>query len=104
MQPSRQDMQGSPAPEGPTGDVRGGVRSGVSRTPTFFINSVRHDGFFSLDGHLEAIEAGPGGAIAGPSPPTDREAPAADVAADEVAEASWESLPASDAPGWRDHA
>ena len=40
-------------------DVRGGLRSGVNRTPTFFINGVRHGGFFSLDGLLQAIEAAP---------------------------------------------
>jgi protein-disulfide isomerase len=45
-------------------DVRGGIRSGVTRTPTFFINGVRHGGFFSLPALLEAIEArAAGGAI-----------------------------------------
>ena len=38
-------------------DVRGGQRSGVNRTPTFYINGVRHGGFFSLPALLGAIEA-----------------------------------------------
>jgi protein-disulfide isomerase len=36
-------------------DFRGGVRSGVNGTPTFFINGLRYDGFYDFDGLLEAI-------------------------------------------------
>ena len=84
-------------------DVRGGLRSGVSRTPTLFINGIRHGGFFSLPAMLEAIQAQVDEAGATAPLQADRETPAADVAADEVSEASWESFPASDAPAWRDH-
>ena len=38
-------------------DFMSGVRSGVNSTPTFFINSVRHDGSFDLDTLLDAMEA-----------------------------------------------
>ncbi|MEA2904390.1 MAG: hypothetical protein QOI12_1777 [Alphaproteobacteria bacterium] len=38
-------------------DFLGGVRSGVNGTPTFFINSERHDGSFALEDLSEAIEA-----------------------------------------------
>jgi protein-disulfide isomerase len=37
-------------------DFMSGVRSGVNGTPTFFINGVRHDGGFSLEELLEAIQ------------------------------------------------
>jgi protein-disulfide isomerase len=37
-------------------DFRGGVRSGVNGTPTFFINGHRHDGPFELEDLIEAIE------------------------------------------------
>ena len=85
-------------------DVDSGQRSGVNRTPTFFINGVRHGGFFSLPALLEAIGAAMSGqAPAARSPSGEGEIPTSDVASDEVAEASWESFPASDAPGWRQH-
>ena len=37
-------------------DVYSGIQSGVSGTPTFFINGVRHDGSYDLDALLAAIE------------------------------------------------
>jgi protein-disulfide isomerase len=38
-------------------DFLGGVRSGVNGTPTFFINSQRHDGAFEVEDLVGAIEA-----------------------------------------------
>jgi len=38
-------------------DFRGGVRSGVNGTPTFFINGDRHDDAFEFENLLAAIEA-----------------------------------------------
>src|SRR5688572_1487272 len=37
-------------------DFRGGVRSGVNGTPTFFINDVRYDGEHKLAPMLQALE------------------------------------------------
>jgi protein-disulfide isomerase len=43
-------------------DLAGGVRSGVNRTPTFFINGRRHDGGYSAEELSRALDgaAGPG--------------------------------------------
>jgi protein-disulfide isomerase len=38
-------------------DFRGGVRSGVNGTPTFFINGTRYNGKQNIDEMLKAIEA-----------------------------------------------
>ena len=38
-------------------DFLGGIRSGVSGTPKFFINGRRHDGLASLDALTAALEA-----------------------------------------------
>ena len=37
-------------------DFLGGVRSGVNGTPTFFINGVRHDGSYTLEDLMAAID------------------------------------------------
>jgi len=39
-------------------DFRGGVRSGVNGTPTFYINGHRHDGPFEVEDLVAAIERG----------------------------------------------
>lgn len=38
-------------------DVAGGINSGVSGTPTFFINGMRHDSPYNLHTLLEAVSA-----------------------------------------------
>ena len=38
-------------------DFRGGVRSGVNGTPTFFINGLRYTGALRLEELLEAVES-----------------------------------------------
>lgn len=38
-------------------DFRGGVRSGVNGTPTFFINEIRHDGSYDFATLTAAIES-----------------------------------------------
>ena len=37
-------------------DFRGGIRSGVNATPTFFINGVRYDGEQTVEAMLAALE------------------------------------------------
>ena len=37
-------------------DFRGGLRSGVNGTPTFFINGVRYNGDFAFDSLYAALE------------------------------------------------
>ena len=38
-------------------DIRSGKRSGVTGTPTFFINGLRHEGDWDLDRLMDAVEA-----------------------------------------------
>ena len=78
-------------------DVLSGLHSGVRGTPMFFINGMRHEGRWELEELLAAITA------ADRYGAPDELGPAPDIAADRVTLASWESFPASDAPGWRQH-
>ena len=41
-------------------DFRGGVRSGVNGTPTFYINGLRHDGSWELEALLSALQSAVG--------------------------------------------
>jgi protein-disulfide isomerase len=38
-------------------DVRSGIRSGVNGTPTFFVQGVRYDGGWDVDGLTRALES-----------------------------------------------
>ena len=51
------DMSGERFAKRVRDDFRGGVRSGVNGTPTFFINGVRYDGSWEAPDLLAAIEA-----------------------------------------------
>src|SRR5262245_11986954 len=50
----RSDMDGAHGTAKIRGDFASGVRSGVSGTPTFFVNGVRHDGAADVPSLLEA--------------------------------------------------
>jgi len=38
-------------------DFKGGVRSGVNGTPTFFIDGQRHEGSYDFESLVEAIDS-----------------------------------------------
>ena len=41
-------------------EARGGVRSGVNGTPTFYVNDARHDGGYTLAELISAVDAAAG--------------------------------------------
>lgn len=52
----KQDVENNVYSEKVAQDIRGGIRSGVNGTPTFFLNGIRYDDSWDLDNFSAAIQ------------------------------------------------